>query len=205
MAGEHRGWLSRCLHNLQDRIVFHFVPHQKPSVVEGKIRILNAERLLESPEFSEEQGTYDVILSHRLMHHLQDPLGTVVQLHSLLCTLESSWPHLLALAGAKLGDGAARPWVPAEPKEGAIDKAYKKATLHLHPDRVSKRDLSVRVEAEEVLKVLTLAHADKPRWLRDPPRSRSASSKSATSRRGPLDGRAPRPPGGALPTRRGRA
>ena len=33
------------------------------------------------------------------------------------------------------------------------------------------------------------------------PRSRSASSKSATSRRGPLDGRAPRPPGGALPTR----
>ena len=102
--------------------------------------------------------------------------GNGKSLHSLLCTLEPAWPHLLALAGAKLGDGAARPWVPAEPKEGAIDKAYKKATLHLHPDRVSKRDLSVRVEAEEVLKVLTLAHADKPRWLRDPPRSRSASA-----------------------------
>ncbi len=104
--GSDRGWLSRCLHNLQDRIVFHFVPHQKPSVVEGKIRILNAERLLESPEFSEEQGTYDVILSHKLMRHLQDPLGTVVQLHSLLCTGGVLALDRLPLPG--VGEGGAR-------------------------------------------------------------------------------------------------
>ena len=38
--------------------------------------------------------------------------------------------------------------------------------LHLHPDRLQDRDLSVRVEAEEVFKRLQAAHADKASWLK---------------------------------------
>ena len=73
--------------------------------------------------------------------------GLLMQLNSL----EQAWPHLFALPAAAL-EGKERPWVARDESDAALEKAYKKATLHLHPDRLvsQNRDLSVRVEAEEV-------------------------------------------------------
>ena len=88
-------------------------------------------------------------------------------LDSMLRDLEDAWPHLFALPAAKLTrkDGhAPRPWVPADQSEREIERAYKRATVYLHPDRLTGRDVSVCVEAEEVLKVLTRAHADRTNW-----------------------------------------
>ena len=101
----------------------------------------------------------------------------------LLRSLEHSWPHLFALAAARLGD-APRPWVPKDETEREVDRAYKKATLYLHPDRLAaaRRDLSVRIEAEEVLKVLNKRHADKPSWHSTPNEARSAAAGGAPAR-----------------------
>ena len=73
--------------------------------------------------------------------------GLLMQLNSL----EQAWPHLFALPAAAL-EGKERLWVARDESDAALEKAYKKATLHLHPDRLvsQNRDLSVRVEAEEV-------------------------------------------------------
>ena len=86
---------------------------------------------------------------------------------ALLNSLEVTWPHTFARAAARerVTHPTRMPWEPADEGERAILQAYKRATLHLHPDRLSRRDLSVRVEAEEVLKVLTRAHADRDAWL----------------------------------------
>ena len=97
-----------------------------------------------------------------------------------LRSLTEDWPHAFALPAAAVGDGS-RPWEPRDDSEKAISLAYKKATLHLHPDRMKSagRDPSVRVEAEEVLKVLTRSHAaGKERWL-DCGGVRSASASSS--------------------------
>ena len=73
--------------------------------------------------------------------------GLLMQLNSL----EQAWPHLFALPAAAL-EGKERPWVARDESDSALEKAYKRAALHLHPDRLvsQNRDLSVRVEAEEV-------------------------------------------------------
>ena len=83
----------------------------------------------------------------------------------LLNSLESSWPHLFALPAAAL-EGKDRPWVAKDESDSSLEKAYKKATLHLHPDRLvsQNRDLSVRVEAEEVFKQLQTAYSHR-RWV----------------------------------------
>lgn len=88
--------------------------------------------------------------------------GLVALLHSL-----EDWPHTFALPAAAIEADGRRPWEPRGTSEREITLAYRRATLHLHPDRLSaaNRDLSVRVEAEEVLKVLTHAHASKDSWL----------------------------------------
>ena len=87
---------------------------------------------------------------------------------SLLSSLEALCPHTFTLAAAELSDEAPRPWVPAEgAEEREVKLAYHKATRLLHPDRLSKRDLSVRIEAEEVLKVLTTAFSTKIDWLKE--------------------------------------
>ena len=87
--------------------------------------------------------------------------GLLMQLNSL----EQAWPHLFALPAAAL-EGKERPWVARDESDAALEKAYKKATLHLHPDRLvsQNRDLSVRVEAEEV------GAPDHPSDPSDPPR-----------------------------------
>lgn len=85
---------------------------------------------------------------------------------ALLRSLEADWPHCFALAAATLGDSR-RPWEPRDMSEREASLAYKRATLHLHPDRLAGRDLSVQVEAEEVLKVLTHAHAAKETWFEE--------------------------------------
>eukprot|EP00966_Prymnesium_polylepis_P014971 345961-Prymnesium_polylepis.1 len=70
----------------------------------------------------------------------------------LLRSLVDDWPHTFALPAARAS--GQRPWEPRDDTEREISLAYKKATLHLHPDRLKAagRDLSVRIEAEEVLK-----------------------------------------------------
>ena len=69
----------------------------------------------------------------------------------LLNSLEHAWPHLFALPAAAL-EGKEWPWVARDESDPTLEKAYKRAALHLHPDRLvsQNRDLSVRVEAEEV-------------------------------------------------------
>ncbi|KAL1499482.1 hypothetical protein AB1Y20_011685 [Prymnesium parvum] len=91
-------------------------------------------------------------------------------LASLLRSLADDWPHTFAVAAASSA-GSHRAWEPRDESEREISLAYRKATLLLHPDRLKAagRDLSVRVEAEEVLKVLTRSHAmGKERWLDAP-------------------------------------
>lgn len=77
-------------------------------------------------------------------------------LAALLRSLTEDWPHTFALPAAA-ARGNHRPWEPRDDSEREISLSYKKATLHLHPDRLKAagRDLSVRIEAEEVLKDLT--------------------------------------------------
>ena len=88
--------------------------------------------------------------------------GLLMQLNSL----EHAWPHLFALSAAAL-EGKERPWVARDESDSALEKAYNVAALHLHPDRLvsQHRDLSVRVEAEEVFTQLQAAYEDRPSWL----------------------------------------
>ena len=78
---------------------------------------------------------------------------------------------MFAIPAGMLGASAPRPWVPRDSTEKEIVRAFKKASLHLHPDRLlsARRDLSVVVEAEEVLKVLNEAYGKKRSWLKGPP------------------------------------
>ena len=83
----------------------------------------------------------------------------------LLASLEKMCPHTFTVAATELGADAPRPWVPSDgAEEHDIKQAYRRASRLLHPDRLSQRDLSVRIEAEEVLKVLTTAFANKSEW-----------------------------------------
>lgn len=116
---------------------------------------------------------------------------------ALLRSLTADFPHSFALPAAALA-GQPKPWEPADETEGGITRAYKKATLHLHPDRMktSGRELSVRVEAEEVLKALTEAHAaGKERWLDgiDSPVSHRAAEEPSSTRRASTQPTAPVP------------
>ena len=87
-------------------------------------------------------------------------------LYAQLCSLEAEFPHLFALASAKAAaNDEDKNWVPQEREENECKRAYRRATLLLHPDRVTMRDISVRVEAEEVLKQVTLAYAAEDDWL----------------------------------------
>ena len=88
-------------------------------------------------------------------------------LHTQLLELEAAFPHIFDLAGARAElAGEAKPWLPTEPSQAAVRKAFRKASMLVHPDRMATRDLSVQVEAEEVLKVLTLAHSDGDGWFK---------------------------------------
>jgi SAM-dependent methyltransferase len=86
--GKERGALSRLFHRAIDDFVYRWNPHQSPcNALPQCIRHVNVERLLESSCFAAELAEgfrYDAIVSHRTFEHLQDPLGTVVQLHALL-------------------------------------------------------------------------------------------------------------------------
>ncbi len=87
---------------------------------------------------------------------------------SLLSSLETFCPHTFTLAAAEVGEGAPRPWVPTDATdEHEVKLAYRRASRLLHPDRLSQRDLSVRLEAEEVLKVLTTAFSAKAEWRKE--------------------------------------
>ena len=104
---------------------------------------------------------------------------------ALLGSLEAALPHVLGLACAKKesADGPSptpRPWVPDGDSERAVGLAYRRASRHLHPDRTSSRDLSVRVEAEEYLKVLTAAFDDKDAWQKDDAAKAARASPGAT-------------------------
>lgn len=83
----------------------------------------------------------------------------------LLSELESELPHAMALACRSLESDARRPWVPEDKTdERQVGLAFRRASRHLHPDRMSTRDLSVRVEAEEYLKALSAAYDDIASW-----------------------------------------
>jgi len=84
----------------------------------------------------------------------------------LLRELRSTWPHVFAEHLHALPPGAPPPWEPDGDSERAISKAYKRASLLLHPDRQAKQNGTLRMEAEELLKVITLAHADQSSWCK---------------------------------------
>lgn len=94
---------------------------------------------------------------------------------ALLASLEEEWPHVFAVPAGMLGPEP-RPWVPCDTSEREVLKAYKRALLILHPDRIAsaRRDLSVVVEAEAVLKVLSEAHAQPEGWLKGAAREPAA-------------------------------
>lgn len=103
---------------------------------------------------------------------------------ALLNSLELEWPHVFAVPAGRLGAGTPRPWVPCDTTEKEVLRAFKKASLQLHPDRLisARRDLSVVIEAEEVLKVLNEAQGSKKAWLQDPPAGSASSVKPPTTR-----------------------
>ena len=84
---------------------------------------------------------------------------------ALLASLEANYPHTFGLVVPEDKDQA-RPWVvsAADTSERAVGLAFRRASRHLHPDRLSKRDVSVRIEAEEVLKALGAAFDDVATW-----------------------------------------
>jgi len=102
---------------------------------------------------------------------------------ALLDSLEADWPHTFAMPAGLLGAGTPRPWVPRDATEKEILRAFKKASLHLHPDRLlaARRDLSVVIEAEEVLKVLNEAQGRRGAWLKGPPAAASAAAASRST------------------------
>jgi hypothetical protein len=57
---------------------------------------------------------------------------------ALLNSLELEWPHVFAVPAGRLGAGTPRPWVPRDTTEKEILRAFKKASLQLHPDRLSR-------------------------------------------------------------------
>ena len=87
---------------------------------------------------------------------------------SLLASLELNFPHTFGLVVPEDKDEP-RPWVVSadDTSERAVGLAFRRASRHLHPDRLSQRDVSVRVEAEEVLKVLGAAFDDVATWHSD--------------------------------------
>mmetsp|Transcript_61368 Transcript_61368/g.102140 ORF Transcript_61368/g.102140 Transcript_61368/m.102140 type:complete len:351 (+) Transcript_61368:38-1090(+) len=84
--------------------------------------------------------------------------GLVPMLHSL----EYDWPNIFAQPCA----AKQKPWVPINCSEREVERAYKKAAFQLHPDRLltSTPDPAVREEAQELLKLLTTAKADRDNW-----------------------------------------
>ena len=84
-------------------------------------------------------------------------------LFALLSTLEVEYPHVFGLV-APSDKAAPRPWIVTEVSERSVGLAFRRASRHLHPDRLTHRDLSVQVEAEEVLKVLGAAYDDSASW-----------------------------------------
>ena len=86
----------------------------------------------------------------------------------LLRIAELDFPHTFGLVVPEDKDEP-RPWVVSadDASERAVGLAFRRASRHLHPDRLSQRDVSVRVEAEEVLKVLGAAFDDVATWHSD--------------------------------------
>ena len=82
----------------------------------------------------------------------------------LLRLLESEVPHALGPACKSLDANAPRPWVPEDSSERQVGLAFRRASRHLHPDRTSTRDFSVRIEAEEYLKILSAAFDNSETW-----------------------------------------
>ena len=90
---------------------------------------------------------------------------------------------MFALPAGLLGAATPRPWVPHDATEREILRAFKKASLHLHPDRLlsARRDLSVVIEAEEVLKVLNEAQGRRGAWLKGPLAADNATAGSRST------------------------
>uniref|UniRef100_A0A7S4B8A9 J domain-containing protein n=1 Tax=Chrysotila carterae TaxID=13221 RepID=A0A7S4B8A9_CHRCT len=98
--------------------------------------------------------------SAQLAAHWAANKGLVVQ----LSTLYSAFPHLFQERDeilTRLSTLDAKSLSVAEVKQ-----AYKKASLRLHPDRVRGRSTAYKLESEEVLKQLTMAHADTSQWFK---------------------------------------
>ena len=102
---------------------------------------------------------------------------------ALLRSLEETYPHVFTLLAPE-DDAAPRPWVPKDAEKKSVKMAHLRAVRHLHPDRMSQRDLSIKVEAEEVVKVLGAAYEDTPNWLRDKTGGTPSSSAPSSQRPG---------------------
>ena len=114
-------------------------------------------------EAAEERALLHRVFERRAAHFAR---AAQCSLHNMLNNLEEQHPHLFALPAAKLNQTQTnnKPWEPNDKSEKEVERAYKRATYYLHPDRLTNRDVSICVEAEEVLKVLTHAHAHKDNW-----------------------------------------
>ena len=86
---------------------------------------------------------------------------------TLLQALEAELPHAMGPACKALEPDAPRPWVPEDNSERKVGLAFRRASRFLHPDRTSVRDLSIRIEAEEYLKVLSAAFDSQETWEAD--------------------------------------
>eukprot|EP00965_Chrysotila_dentata_P242036 6204655-Pleurochrysis_carterae.AAC.2 len=85
----------------------------------------------------------------------------------MLTTLQPSYGHLFEEPDKLLAGLAARAAIAWQDiTHSEVSKAYKRASLRLHPDRMRRRDVAVRLEAEEVLKQLTQAYSDAPAWYK---------------------------------------
>ena len=73
---------------------------------------------------------------------------------NLLRSLGEAFPHMY------LAEEKGEEWVPKDSSEGEVQKAYKRATRYIHPDRLQQQGEDLVHEAQEVLKVLTRAHAN---------------------------------------------
>eukprot|EP00966_Prymnesium_polylepis_P334392 7389764-Prymnesium_polylepis.1 len=93
------------------------------------------------------------------------------RLEVLLRTLPTFYPHIFPQTSK------ARPWEPKDGSTEALNKAYKRATTYVHPDRLHGKPPAVIAEAQEILKVLTMAHASPvtPEAARSKPHARPSA------------------------------
>jgi len=106
----------------------------------------------------------------------------------MLTTLQPSYGHLFEEPDKLLAGLAARAAIAWQDiTHSEVSKAYKRASLRLHPDRMRRRDVAVRLEAEEVLKQLTQAYSDAPAWYKGFAEKRTRAGAAGSSKRAQSD------------------